>query len=38
MLLNEQNEYETICFNKYSQKLLSEGISNRDRDVISIRF
>jgi DNA-binding CsgD family transcriptional regulator len=35
-LLNEQNEYETIYFNQYGQKLLSEGISNRERDVIRL--
>jgi len=35
-LLNDQNEYETIYFNNYGQKLLSEGISNRERDVIRL--
>ena len=35
-LLNEQNEYETIYFNNYGQKLLSDGISNRERDVIRL--
>ena len=35
-LLNAQNEYETIYFNNFSQKLLSEGISNRERDVIRL--
>lgn len=35
-LLNDQNEYETIYFNNYSKKLLSEGISNRERDVIRL--
>ncbi|MEH6536190.1 MAG: LuxR C-terminal-related transcriptional regulator [Psychroserpens sp.] len=35
-LLNSQNEYETIYFNNYGQKLLSEGISNRERDVIRL--
>ncbi len=35
-LLNEQNEYDTIYFNNYGQKLLSEGISNRERDVIRL--
>ncbi|WP_204345383.1 LuxR C-terminal-related transcriptional regulator [Psychroserpens algicola] len=35
-LLNDQNEYETIYFNNFSQKLLSEGISNRERDVIRL--
>jgi DNA-binding CsgD family transcriptional regulator len=35
-LLNDQNEYETIYFNNYGQKLLSEGISSRERDVIRL--
>ncbi|MFD2917941.1 LuxR C-terminal-related transcriptional regulator [Psychroserpens luteus] len=35
-LLNEQNEYETIYFNNFSQKLLSEVVSNRERDVIRL--
>jgi DNA-binding CsgD family transcriptional regulator len=35
-LLNAQNEYETIYFNNFSQKLLSDGISNRERDVIRL--
>lgn len=35
-LLNAQNEYETIYFNNYSQKLLSDGISHRERDVIRL--
>ena len=35
-LLNAKNEYETIYFNNFSQKLLSEGISNRERDVIRL--
>ena len=35
-LLNEQDEYETVYFNNFSQKLLSDGISNRERDVIRL--
>lgn len=35
-LLNSHNEYETLFFNNYSQKLLSDGISNRERDVIRL--
>ena len=35
-LLNDNNEYETKYFNNFSQKLLSEGISNRERDVIRL--
>jgi DNA-binding CsgD family transcriptional regulator len=32
--LNKNNTYETLYFNSFSQKLLSEGISNRERDII----
>ncbi|WP_431157553.1 LuxR C-terminal-related transcriptional regulator [Winogradskyella poriferorum] len=35
-LLNDKNEYETIYFNTFSQKLLSGGISNRERDIIRL--
>lgn len=35
-LLNDQNEYETIYFNNYGQRLLNDGISNRERDVIRL--
>lgn len=35
-LLNDENEYETIFFNNFSQKLLTDGISNRERDVIRL--
>ncbi len=35
-LLNAQNEYETIYFNNFSQKLLYDGVSNRERDVIRL--
>ncbi|WP_040253842.1 LuxR C-terminal-related transcriptional regulator [Psychroserpens mesophilus] len=35
-LLNAQNEYETIYYNNFSQKLLNDGISNRERDVIRL--
>lgn len=35
-LLNENNEYETVYFNNFSQKLLSTGVSNRERDVIRL--
>jgi len=35
-LLNDKNEYETIYFNNFSQKLLESGISNRERDVIRL--
>ncbi|WP_115461964.1 LuxR C-terminal-related transcriptional regulator [Winogradskyella aurantiaca] len=34
--LNANNEYETVYFNTYSRKLLSEGISNRERDIIRL--
>jgi DNA-binding CsgD family transcriptional regulator len=35
-LLNSNNEYETIYFNSFSQKLLHDGITNRERDVIRL--
>ena len=35
-LLNDNNEYETVFFSSYSQKLLSAGISHRERDVIRL--
>jgi DNA-binding CsgD family transcriptional regulator len=35
-LLNDNNEYETKYFNNFSQKLLSDGISNRERDIIRL--
>ena len=35
-LLNDNNEYETVYFNNVSQKLLSDGITNRERDVIRL--
>lgn len=35
-LLNNKNEYETIYYNNFSQKLLHSGISNRERDVIRL--
>ena len=35
-LLNAQNEYETIYYNNFTHKLLSNGISNRERDVIRL--
>lgn len=34
--LNDQNEYETKYFNNFSQKSLSLGISNRERDVVRL--
>ncbi|WP_458626735.1 LuxR C-terminal-related transcriptional regulator [Winogradskyella sp. PC D3.3] len=35
-LLNSNHEYETLFFNNFSQKLLNDGISNRERDVIRL--
>lgn len=35
-LLNAKKEYETKYFNNFSQKLLSDGISNRERDVVRL--
>ena len=34
--LNDLNEYETKYFNNFSQKLLNNDISNRERDVIRL--
>ena len=34
--LNKNNEYETKFFNNFSQKLLTDGISNRERDIIRL--
>ena len=34
--LNEKNEYETLYFNNFSQKLLSSGLTNRQRDIIRL--
>jgi len=35
-MLNDNNEYETKYFNNFSQKLLSTGITNRERDIIRL--
>lgn len=35
-LLNTHNEYETVYFNNFSQKLLSHGVTNRERDIIRL--
>jgi DNA-binding CsgD family transcriptional regulator len=35
-LLNEHNEYETKYFNNFSQKLLANTVSNRERDIIRL--
>tara|TARA_B100000795_G_scaffold214437_1_gene168164 strand:+ start:332 stop:1102 length:771 start_codon:yes stop_codon:yes gene_type:complete len=34
--LNKNNEYETKYFNNFSQKLLTDGISNRERDIVRL--
>lgn len=34
--LNSQNEYETLLTKNYSQLLLSDGITNRERDIIRL--
>lgn len=34
--LNGNNEYETLYFNNFSQRLLEDGISNRERDIIRL--
>jgi len=35
-ILNQNNEYETKYFNNFSQKLLTDSISNRERDIIRL--
>ncbi|KJD31548.1 LuxR family transcriptional regulator [Tamlana nanhaiensis] len=35
-MLNENNEYETKYFSNFSNKLLANGVSNRERDVIRL--
>lgn len=35
-LLNDNNEYETRYFNNFSQKLLNQGLTNRERDVVRL--
>jgi DNA-binding CsgD family transcriptional regulator len=35
-MLNDNNEYETKYFNNFSHKLLSTGITNRERDIIRL--
>ena len=35
-LLNSEQEYETIYFNSFSQKLLHDGVTNRERDIIRL--
>jgi len=35
-VLNDNNEYETVYFNNFSQKLLSDGVSKRERDIIRL--
>lgn len=34
--LNANNEYETKYFNNFSRKLLKDGVSNRERDIIRL--
>lgn len=35
-LLNDKKEYDTVYYNNFSQKLISEGVSNRERDIIRL--
>lgn len=35
-LLTDNNVYETIYYNSYAQKLLSSGVTNRERDIIRL--
>ena len=34
--LNDNDEYDTVYYNNFSQKLLADGISNRERDIIRL--
>jgi DNA-binding CsgD family transcriptional regulator len=34
--LNKNNEYETKYFNNFSRKLLTDGITNRERDIVRL--
>lgn len=34
--LNENEEYQTLYFNNFSQKLLSNGLTNRERDIVRL--
>ena len=34
--LNKNNEYETKYFNNFSRKLLKDGITNRERDIVRL--
>ena len=35
-ILNERNEYETLFYKNYTQKLLTNGLSNREKDVLRL--
>lgn len=35
-LLNDKQEYETIYFDSFSQKLLHDSVTNRERDIIRL--
>ncbi|MFL1011738.1 LuxR C-terminal-related transcriptional regulator [Flavisericum labens] len=35
-LLNNRNEYDTVYYNNFSQNLLTDGVSNRERDIIRL--
>lgn len=35
-MLNKNNEYETLFYKNFTQNLLSEGITNRERDIIRL--
>lgn len=35
-LLNEKKEYDTLYYNNFSQKLIFDGVSNRERDIIRL--
>lgn len=35
-ILNSNNEYETLFYKNYSQQLLTEGLSNREKDILRL--
>lgn len=35
-LLNDNDEYETLFYKNYSQQLLTEGLSNREKDILRL--
>lgn len=34
--MNDKNEYDTVYYDNFSQKLLADGVSHRERDIIRL--